>query len=735
MTNSFGSRLRQARHAAGWSLRELAGRIHYNTGYLSKIENGLRPASIELARRCDTELGTGGALAALVPPTVPKSGQRPAPRQLPAHDPRLVGRAQDVAALDEMLASDRMTIAVLSGTAGVGKTTLALHWAHRVQSRFPDGQLYAGMRGFGPQQPLDAGRVLRGFLQDLGVAPQAVPAELDERAAMFRSLLADRRILVVLDNVRDTEHVRPLLPGSPTCGVIITSRDRLEGLVACEGAVCRTLDLFTLAASMELLAVRLGADGVAAEPAAATELARLSAGLPLALSILASQVNRDFPTPLRHLVDDLQDARLDGLDLGATDLDLRTVFSWSCELLSPGAARMFRLLGLHPGPDIGTQAAAALTGTDFGTARRDLGELVRAHLLAEHSPGRFGCHDLLRVYAGEQARREPAHERRAAIGRTLDHYLHSAITGDRQLYSNQTDFPVGEPVEGARPRKLTDYPNTIRWFDDEHHVLMAAVQLAADEGWDQHAWQLPRALAGYLRLRGHWQDWVNTQRIALQTAERIGDVAAAADAHRLLAHVYYSLCEYSDTVEHAERAISLYGKLGDRTGEALSHRHLAWTYQEKTDYRRAMSHHRQALALFRWSNHVFGEASSLNGLGWTTAHLGDFRAALDLCEQALAIAHTVGDRHLQAAVSDSLGYIHLRLGSASHAAAHYRLAISRFRELGSSYHEALSLNNLGDVHQVEQDTEAAVDAWQRARAILDYLRHPRAIEVAAKLAQ
>ncbi|MEV4315930.1 tetratricopeptide repeat protein [Actinocrispum sp. NPDC049592] len=552
---------------------------------------------------------------------------------------------------------------------------------------------------------------------------------------MFRSLLAHRKVLVVLDNVRDTEHVRPLLPGSPTCGVIVTSRDRLNGLIAVEGAQRRTLDLFTLADSKQLLASRLGAESIETEPDAAAELVKFSAGLPLALSILASRVNQEFPTPLQDLVLDLQNARLDGLDLGATDIDLRTVFSWSSQGLSLTAARLFRLLGVFPGPDIGLHAAAALTGTELSRARKDLAELVRAHLLTEHRPGRFGCHDLLRVYAAERAELdEPEDEREAAVRRVLDHYLHSAIAGDRRLYSNQAGFEVDAAVAGARPREFADYPKTIKWFDEEHQAMLACVQVAGEGGWPRHAWQLPRALAGYLRLRGHWQDWVNTQQIALRTAVELGDEAAQADAHRLLAHVYYSLTEYHETEMHAEQAIELYGRLGDRAGEALAHRHLAWAYQEKTDYERAMAHHRQALALFRWSRHILGEASTLNGLGWTTAHLGDYQAALGLCHQALEIAERAGDRHMQAAVRDSLGFIHHRSGDHRRAAANYRLAIEAFRELGSAYFEALSLNNLGDVQLAEQDAGSARRSWLAAKDILDCLRHPRAADVAAKLA-
>lgn len=736
MAEGFGARLRQARLAAGWSLRDLAQRVHYSVAYLSRVENGHRAPTIALARRCDDELATGETLAELVrpaPPSAPRDRDLPVPRQLPATTPYFVGRATD---LDRLTAArekprDSTTILAITGTAGVGKTTLALCWAHRVQADFPDGQLHLNLRGFGPQPPLEPGQALHGILRDLGVATEAIPEGLDARAARYRSLLAERRVLIVLDNARDAEHVRPLLPGGPHCTVLITSRDRLDGLVARDGGQRVPLELFTVEEGLALLAERVG-PGMAAHPDAVAELVRLCAGLPLALSVVAARA-ADASGCVR-LVAELREAkdRLDALDLGAGEQDLRAVFSWSYRQLGPAAARLFRLLGAHPGPDLGAHAAAALAGVPFAEARRALAELVRASLLTEHRPGRFHAHDLLRVYAAELP--DPEHERTPALHRVLDHYLHTARAATELLQPDWAEVTLTEPSPWAQPRDLSDYPQAMAWFDEERLVLLACVRHAQEHGWPVHAWQLAWAMAKYLQLRGFWPDWVATQRLALTAAEHLGDRSAQAVAHRLLGHAFLRLRRHAESIKHAEAASELYRALGDPAGQAYIHRTLAWIHQEQQDFPRALTHHRQALALYRRTGFRPGQASSLNGLGWTSAHLGEHEHAFELCRQALALAGESGDRNTEAAVHDSLGFIHHRLGQHTEATANYRHAITTFRELGNHHEAALSLHRLGDAQLAAGDPRAARDSWALALSFLDSRRHPQADEVRGKLA-
>jgi len=355
------------------------------------------------------------------------------PRRIQAGTPDFVGRAPELAVLHGMLdaaaAGQPVVISAVGGTAGVGKTTLALHFAHQVTGRFPDGLLYVNLRGFDPSQlPVTPEEAIRGFLDALQVAPASIPAGPAAQAALYRSLTAGRRMLVLLDNARDSEQVRPLLPGSPGGLVLVTSRSELPGLLA-DGARALGLGLFSDTEALDLLARRIGAARVAAEPEAARELIRLCARLPLALAITAARATARPGFPLAALAGELRDAdgRLDALDTGEQIADARAVFSWSYDGLPPAPARMFRLLGLHPGPDITTAAAASLAAVTPGEARDQLGELTRGHLLSEPVPGRYVLHDLLRVYAAERARAQDGEQAcREATRRFLDHYLHRA---------------------------------------------------------------------------------------------------------------------------------------------------------------------------------------------------------------------------------------------------------------------------------------------------------------------
>jgi hypothetical protein len=403
-----------------------------------------------------------------------------------------------------------VVISALSGTAGVGKTTLAVHWAHRVSARFPGGQLYVNLQGFDPGgAALEPGEAVRGFLEALGVPVARIPADLPAQTGLYRSLLAGQRVLVVLDNARDVEQVRPLLPGSPGCLAIVTSRNHLTGLVATEGAYPLTLDLLPTADACDLLTRRLGSGRVASEPAAVDEIIAGCARLPLALTIAAARAATSPDFPLAVFATELHEATrvLDPFHGGDLATDVRAVFSWSYRALSAGAARLFRLLGLHPGPDIGLAAGASLAALQPAEARALLAELTRAHLLAEHAPGRYAFHDLLRSYAAEQAQaRESQQERDAAVHRILDHYLHTAHRTAMLIEPHFDPLSLVPAQPGVVLGAAGTAEDAMAWLTAEHAALLAAVLLAADAGHGRHAWQLAWAVTTAFIRRGSWPD-------------------------------------------------------------------------------------------------------------------------------------------------------------------------------------------------------------------------------------
>ncbi|HEY8473311.1 MAG TPA: BTAD domain-containing putative transcriptional regulator, partial [Natronosporangium sp.] len=438
-----------------------------------------------------------GPPAAPVPPV-------PVPRQLPADVPGFTGRAEALKALDELLGrrseiTGPVVISAIAGAAGIGKTALAVHWGHRVADRFPDGQLYVNLRGFDPGgSPVDPATAVRAFLDALGVPPERLPASLDAQVSLYRSLLAERRMLVVLDNARDADQVRPLLPGAPGCLVLVTSRRRLSGLVATDGAVPLPLDVLPEDEARQLLAARLGPERLAAEPAAVAELIAGCAGLPLALAIVAARAATRLGFPLAAVAEEVRAAGA-GLEpfTGPDQLaDLRAVFSWSYDALEPAAARLFRLLGLHPGPDLAVPAAASLLGVPLPQARRLLAALTEANLVVEHVPGRFTLHDLLRAYATELTETvDSESDRQAAWRRLLDHYLHTAYTASTRLDPHRPPLPTA-PVAGPGA-VLVDLPtrdDAEAWLATEEPALVAAIGMAANTGFDPYTWQLANCL-------------------------------------------------------------------------------------------------------------------------------------------------------------------------------------------------------------------------------------------------
>jgi DNA-binding SARP family transcriptional activator/tetratricopeptide (TPR) repeat protein len=687
-------------------------------------------------------LRNGDAAGASRPDTShrsPMGAAQAAPQQLPPAVRHFAGRRAELEALEREAARAAATVVIsaIGGTAGVGKTALAIRFAHQVAGRFDDGQLYVNLRGFGPSGgPVSPGEAIRGFLDALAVPPERIPRGLGAQTGLYRSLLAGKRMLLVLDNARDENQVRPLLPGSPGCLVIVTSRNQLTGLAAAEGAHLLNLDVLTEPEARELLARRFGHQRTAAEQRAAGELIELCAHLPLALALVAALASARRQVPIATFVTELRQAgnRLDLLDAGDAATSVRAVFSWSYRNLGAAAARMFRLLGIHRGPDISVPAAASLAGVPAAAARAALAELTRAHLLAEHAPGRFAFHDLLRAYAAEQAEfAEDDAARRAAIHRVLDHYLHTAHAAALMLHPGREALTLATPRQGVTPEDLTGHRQALAWYQAEHQVLLAAVALAADEGFDTHAWQLPWSLVTFLYRRGHWDDWAATQRTALAAARRHGDRAGEARAQLDLGYIGAVSGSYPDAHMHLREALILFRQADDRAGQARVHNALATALEREGHVAEALSHARISLALYRTAGNRAARANALTEVSWLNALLGNHEQALSHGNEALGLHLELSNLHGEAGTWDSLGYANHQLGRYAEAITCYTRALVIRREIGDRQHEADTLTHLGDTYCAAGNTEAAYQAWEQALSILDDLRHPHAENIRVKL--
>jgi DNA-binding SARP family transcriptional activator/tetratricopeptide (TPR) repeat protein len=681
---------------------------------------------------------------ALGPPAhalgVAESSAPRVPRQLPAAVSGFTGRGAELAALTRMLddgspeSPGTVVISAIGGTAGVGKTALALHWAHQVAARFPDGQLYVNLRGFDPSGvPMAAAEAVRVFLDALGVPPDRVPAQPEARAGLYRSLLADRGMLIVLDNARDEQQVRPLLPASPASLVIVTSRNQLGGLAAADRARLLTLDVLGHDDAVDMLTARVGASRATAEPAAAAEIVSLCGRLPLALAVAAARAETRPGFPLTALAAELRDrARLlEALDAGDPAASVRAVFSWSYRQLSAEAARMFRLLGLHPGPDISVPAAASLAAAAELQARRLLAELSRAYLVAEHVPGRYALHDLLRAYATDQARNTDSQpERAAATGRVVDHYLRTARDAAAMVHPSFGPIPLAPPSPGIAPEQFTAGQRALAWFEAEIDVLLAAMPFAVDWGLDIQAWQISLVMHPFLATRGHNAQWTATKRMLMAASIR-DDAAMVASGARDTAG---TLGDYQWVPEYYASLVELYQQLGNRRGQAVCLYALAAIAEYQGQYAEALSYAEQAAGLFRGIGDKAGEAELLNAAGWYHALLGDYQQARALGGQALALNARHGSRHLEGDIWNSLGYTEYHAGDFGEAVACYERALGIFRTVGDCWGEADTLSNLGDVRRAAGELPQAREAWQQALAILDDREHPDAAKVRAKLA-
>ena len=630
-----------------------------------------------------------------------------------------------------------MLISAISGTAGVGKTALAVRWAHQVIDRFPDGQLYVNLRGFGPYgTPASPAEAVRGFLDGLAVRAERIPASLEAQTALYRSVTAGKRILILLDNARNEQQVRPLLAACPSCLVLVTSRSQLTGLIAAEGAIPIVLDVLTEPEARELLARRLGKERISQEPAAAAELIGRCVRLPLALSIVSVRAAIQPRQRLAAVAMELRQARsrLDALGTDDAVSDVRAVFSWSYGALSETAARTFRLLGTHPGPDISIRAASSLTAVPEAELARAFAELAQVYLVSEHVPGRFTFHDLLRAYAFEQAQaREDEAARTAARRRVLDHYLHTAHGGALLLSTAKDALPLGKPAAGSVPEELSCYAAAWAWFEAEHRVLKAIIGQAAEAGFENDASQLSWLFSDFLDLRGYWHDWADLQRTALAAAQRAADRAGEARSHRDLGYACVRLGLYAEARYNLSRALVLHAGMHDRVGQARARYALAQAAEEEHCYAEALGHAERALSLYSAAGHRAGQGRALNAVGWYRAHLGDTAAAVEFCRQALVIQRDLGDGQAQADTLDSLGYACLRLGQRAQAVSYYRSASELYGQFSIRPGQADSLKNLGDLHQEAGNLQAAADCWRQALAILEDMELPGADQIRASL--
>ena len=662
------------------------------------------------------------------------------PAMLPVDVAAFVGRHAELAALDRLLAADdatTVTVSVVCGTAGVGKTTLAVHWAHRVRGRFPDGQLYLNLRGFdvtGP--PMSEAEAVRVLLDALAVPRERIPAGLTEQIGLYRSLVADRRMLVVLDNARDAAQVRALIPGASASRVVITSRNPLVGLVT-EGAGSVPLDILGPPEATELLAHRVGRDRVRDEPAAVTEILEHCSGLPLALALAAARLTvrsrstfGDLATELRRAADPL--AVMETGDDPSTDL--RHVFSVSFLTVSAPAQRTFRLLGVHPGPHLPTAAVASLTGRRPEDAAGALAELERAGLVTQVRSGVFAMHDLLRAYARHLAGHEPAPERTAALHRVLDHYLGTAVAADRQLEPQRDPIDVPPPAAGTILVAVESRADALAWFAEEQPVLIRAVEQALAAGFDVHAWQLAWALVEYADLRGDWYAYRAVQETALTAARRLGDLVAEARILRYLANAGMHLDDLGSADRHLREALALCERTGDGVLQATTHLNLSVLRERQERLADANQHAEAALRLFRAAGHRVGEGVALNSLGYGYGLVGDLPAALDCCREALQIDQELGHRKSEAHTADSLGFIHARLGDHARAARFFAHALGLFRDFDDRYNQADALLSLGDAQAAGGERAAAERSWHEAAEILHALEHPRADEARRRLA-
>lgn len=665
------------------------------------------------------------------------------PRQLPMNVPAFVDREPYLNMLDSLITRNSdgdggsgVVISAIAGPPGVGKTALALHWAHRVRERYADGDLYVNMRGHGSGTPLDAGQALDGFLRALDVAPQRIPVDTDGRSAMFRSLLSGKRMLIVIDDAVRADEVRPLLPSSPHCLVVVTSRSTLSGLIARDGAIRMVLDFLPPDESIELLKRIVGGERITAEPDCAEVLAARCAYLPLALRIMAERINSQPFATLAEVVEQLEDewARLDALGFEGDELsDVRAVFSSSYRALPPPAARLFRLLGLHPGAEISTAAAAALAGVETATARRLLDTLTAASLLQPTAAERFRLHDLLRLYAAECAEHdEPQEGRTQAVRRVLSWYLRTVAAAHRVILPSFHDVPMNGYGHDIRPLTFETVDQAMAWFERERLNLIDALRYALRIRCYDVAWRLPAVMYGFFELRSYWSEWHEIHLLGLDAARKAGDAYGEACNYLGLGDANWRLGRLDEAQECYENAAALGEEVRDGWVQGFALRQTGTVLCEQERIDRAVVITRQAIDVFRTAGEQRGEGMAMLSLANCYRALEQYDQALESCLAAIAIFTELRDEWSVAWGNYMVGRAHSDTGDHRQAVAVHSVAREAFQRFGDQRNELLCVMGIAEALDALGDEEAFTH-WRQASQLAGSLDESATADVLGEI--
>jgi tetratricopeptide (TPR) repeat protein/transcriptional regulator with XRE-family HTH domain len=721
--DNFGTELRRLRTAAGWSLTDLANRIHYTKGYLSKVENGVAPPNEALATLCDAELETGGVLIAVVPRRRRKIRSRTftvRPSGLPPATPFFTGRDDELAEVCGILRSGHTGspgVCAVDGMAGSGKTALAVLAAHRVEDEFPDGMLFidlhAHTRG---GREVDSSDALDRLLRQLGVPGDEIPRSPEDRAVFYRGCLRDRRVLVVVDNARSTQQVLPLLPGDPGCRVLVTSRNRL---VAMDDAHHVSLGPMTDAEAVTLFSsiagrVRLpdGADG-------RRTLARIvdrCGRLPLAIRIAAARYQSNPVWTLADLDDRLADSQTLFHELDDGERSVHGAFQLSWDGL-PAEQRLLLALGtLYPGTDIDAHSAGALAGVPLAQAHRLLDRLQTAHLLIPQPGGRYQCHDLLRAFAAQTGLRDvtPDEQRRAVV-RLVDHAVHAAASADVVITPGRFRPVVGYDHLPPDVRSFGDTAAAVSWLGVEWPALAALVTVAAEHDLHDRAWQLAFMLRGYFFLTKLWDPWIETHQVGLASARAVGDRWAEGATLNNLGIAHIDRGELDIATGYYAAALVVFRELEDGHGEVNALANIGWVHHYRGDHAAALRDLSSAFEFYQRTGADRNAAITLRGIALAETELGAYEDSLAHATEALGMFEQQGLLLDAAMALNCLGWTNFRSGRHEQAASAYRRAAEAGERADSPYEVARAKTGLGNIAAAADDLDAAQRYWDDAQ--------------------